>query len=79
MEKFKYLGTILDAKLSFTAHIDYINTKIRTNMNIFKRLASHRMMSEHVNYRLYNAFIRPYFQSPLNIYSLFSHQPNRNS
>ncbi|CAF3948685.1 unnamed protein product [Rotaria sp. Silwood1] len=68
VKKFKYLGTILDAKLSFTAHIDYIKTKIRTNMHIFKRLNSSRMMTEQVNYRLYNAFIRPYLQSILNIY-----------
>jgi hypothetical protein len=56
VKKFKYLGTILDAKLSFTQHIDFINSKIRTNMNIFKRLASSRMISEEINYRLYNAF-----------------------
>ena len=70
--KFKYLGTILDAKLSFTSHIDYIKTKIRTNLNIFKRLASCRMTSEQVNYRLYNAYIRPYFQSLLNIYPILA-------
>lgn len=30
------------------------------------------MTSEKVNYRLYNAFIRSYFQSPLNIYPLLA-------
>jgi len=63
---------MLDAKLSFTEHIDYIKTKIRINMNIFKRLASSRMLSDQVSYRLYNAFIRPYLQSLLNIYPILS-------
>ncbi|CAF4653727.1 unnamed protein product [Rotaria sp. Silwood1] len=72
VKKFKYLGTILAAKLSFTAHIDSIKAKIRTNMNIFKRLNSCRMMTEQVNYRLYNAFIRPYLQSILNIYPILT-------
>jgi hypothetical protein len=72
IKKVKYLGTILDAKLSFSAHIDYIKSKIRTNMNVFKRLVSSRMMSEEVNYRLYNAFIRPYLQSILNIYPILT-------
>ncbi|CAF4677541.1 unnamed protein product, partial [Rotaria sp. Silwood2] len=72
VNKFKYLGTILNAKLSFTAHLDYIKTKIRTSMNIFKRLNSSRMMSEQVNYRLYNAFLRPYLQSILNIYHILT-------
>lgn len=72
VKKFKYLGTILDAKLSFTPHIDYIEAKIRTNLNIFRRLASSRMTSEQVNYRLYNAYIRPYYQSLLNFHPILS-------
>ncbi|CAF1308615.1 unnamed protein product [Adineta steineri] len=57
LNQIKYLGTILDAKLSFTVHLDYIKSKIRLNTNVFKRLATSRMMSERVNYCLYNAFI----------------------
>ena len=72
VDKFKYLGTIFDAKLTFNAHIDYIKTKIRKNINIFKRLASSRMLSEEVNYRLYNAYIRPHLQSLLNIYPVLT-------
>ncbi|CAF4105035.1 unnamed protein product, partial [Rotaria magnacalcarata] len=72
VKKFKYLGTILDAKLSFTEHIDYIQAKIRINMNIYKRLASTRMTSEQINYKLYNAFIRPYLQSILNFFPILS-------
>jgi hypothetical protein len=72
VNKFKYLGTILDAKLSFNAHIDYIKTKIRVNTNIFKRLTSSRMISEEINYRLYNAYIRPYLQSLFNIHPILT-------
>ena len=72
LNQIKYLGTILDAKVSFTAHIEYIKSKIRTNLNVFKRLATSRMMSERVNYRLYNAFIRPHLQSILNIYPILA-------
>ena len=72
VSKFKYLGTLLDAKLSFAAHIDYTRSKIRSNLSIFKRMVSNRMMSEEVRYRLFNAFIRPYLQSILNIYPVLA-------
>jgi hypothetical protein len=71
-DKIKYLGTILDCKLSFTSHISYINSKIRRNTAIFKQISSTRMLSEHVAYRLYNAYIRPHYQSILNIYPILS-------
>ncbi|CAF4887354.1 unnamed protein product [Rotaria socialis] len=54
------------------AHTNYIETKIRKNLAIFKRLASSRMLSEEVAYQLYNAYIRPHYQSLLNIYPLLS-------
>ena len=65
--KIKYLGTILDARLSCSQHMDYIKRKIRTNTNIFRILEYKRMTSEAVNLKLYNAYIRPYLQTLLNI------------
>jgi hypothetical protein len=72
VKKFKYLGTYLDAKLSFTTHIDYIKGKIYKSLSAFKRLSSSRMLSEKVSYRLYHAFIRPHYQSLLNIYPVLA-------
>lgn len=71
--KFKYLGTILDARLSFNSHLDSIKSKINKNLGVFKRLSRNRMLSQEVSHRLFSAFIRPYYQSILNIYPLLSH------
>ncbi|CAF1660001.1 unnamed protein product [Adineta ricciae] len=72
VNRFKYLGTILDEKLSFNSHIDYIKSKINSNLKIFKRLTSTRMTNEKTNLKLFNAYIRPYYQSLLNIYPILS-------
>lgn len=71
-EKTKYLGTLIDNKLSFSSHLKLIESKIRKNSSIFKCLTSSRMLSEAVAYRLFNAYIRPYYQSLLNIYPILS-------
>ena len=68
--KMKYLGTILDSKLSFTSHLNYIESKMRKNMGIFKHLSLKRVLSETVSYRIFNAYIRPYYQSILNVYPI---------
>jgi hypothetical protein len=72
VSKFKYLGVFLDAKLSFNNHLDYIKSKINKNISIFKRLSASRMLSSKISYRLYHAYIRPYFQSIFNIYPVLS-------
>jgi len=70
--KFKYLGVILDARLSFNFHLDYIKTKIQKNIVVFRRLSNSRMLSKEISYRLYYAYIRPYYQSVLNLYPILS-------
>jgi hypothetical protein len=48
--KFKYLGVILGARLSFNYHLDYIKSKIHKNIAVFKRLSSSRMLSKERNF-----------------------------
>jgi hypothetical protein len=70
--KFKYLGMILDSRLSFNFHLQYIKLKIQKNLAVFKRLSSTRMLSTDISYRLFYAYIRPYYQSILDIYPILS-------
>ena len=46
VSKFKYLGIILDTKLSFKYHLIHIQLKISKNIAVFKRISSSRMLSE---------------------------------
>ena len=68
----KYLGSIFDCKLSFSFHLRYIEAKIRKNISLFKRISSNRMIREAVVYPSYNACIRSYYQSILNIYPILA-------
>lgn len=77
-DKFKYLGTFLDSKLSFSSHLSYVESKIKKNLTVFKYLTAGRMLTEDSAYRLYNAYIRPYFQSVLNIYPILSKTKQNN-
>ncbi|CAF3265582.1 unnamed protein product [Rotaria sp. Silwood2] len=77
VSKFKYLGIFLDARLSFNCHLDYIKSKINKNITVFKRLAATRMLSKQTSYKLYYAYIRPYFHSIFNIYPILSSTKQR--
>lgn len=35
LKNFKYLGVVLDDKLNFKTHVDYINKKIAKKINFF--------------------------------------------
>ena len=71
--KFKYLGVVLDFKLSFNYHIDSVKAKVNRNISIFKRLAKSRTLSTDITLRLSHAFIRPHYQSLLNIFPILSY------
>lgn len=62
VNKFRYLDALLDRKLPFEENLDYIKSKFCTDLIIFKQVASTRMMSEKVRYRLFDASIRPHLQ-----------------
>ncbi|CAF4167609.1 unnamed protein product [Rotaria magnacalcarata] len=70
--KFKYLGITLDARLSFNFHLQYIKLKIQKNSTVFKRLSSTRMLSTEISHKLYYTYIRPYYQSILDIHPILS-------
>lgn len=55
-KELKYLGVILDEKLSFSSHVDYINKKILKYYNIFRALYGNRFGLNYKNRKiLYNA------------------------
>ena len=58
---YKYLGTILDNKLNFKAHIDYINSKCQSRIYCLQKL---RSLS--VNSTILKTFYRSFIESLLN-------------
>ena len=54
----KFLGVIIDEKLSFTRHISYIKSKISKAMGIIIKVRKHLNKISFVN--LYHSFVFPY-------------------
>ena len=56
----KYLGMMVDDKLVWGQHVDYISSKITRNIGIFKRIR--RFISQESLLLLYHTLIEPYFR-----------------
>lgn len=54
----KFLGLVIDNKLSWSAHIDYISAKISKNIGVIKKVS--RILPQKTLLLLYNALILPY-------------------
>ena len=54
----KYLGVIIDEKLSFTRHISYIKNKISKAMGII--IKARKYLNRNLILNLYHAFVFPY-------------------
>ena len=56
----KYLGMMVDDKLVWDQHVDYISSKITRNIDILKRIR--RFISQESLLLLYHTLIEPYFR-----------------
>ena len=56
----KYLGIIVDDKLTSSQHVDYISSKITRNIGILKRMR--HFIPEESLLLLYHTLIEPYFK-----------------
>ena len=72
VKQFKYLETIIDAKLSFSRHMKYTVAKIRGNLKIIKRLLAGRMLTRTSAQKLFSAHVRSHYQSMLNVFPALS-------
>ena len=72
---FKYLGLILDEKLDWNRHIQYIKNRCREKMTILKYI-SHRKWgtNKHLIFKVYEAIIRSIID-----YGIFIYYPNLNN
>lgn len=59
MDEFKYLGIILDNKLSFKNHINYIITKISKKIGYLRRIGHH--LSSWTKMVIYKTIVQPHF------------------
>ena len=60
VHKAKYLGLVIDDKLSWKQHIGYISTKIRRNIGIMKRIKD--CIPRDSLILLYRTLVEPYFR-----------------
>lgn len=59
VKKIKYLGIIIDEKLLFVEHLNYVKAKLYSRLAIFRKL-NHKL-NAHTKIVLYKSLVSPYF------------------
>lgn len=60
VDEIKYLGVIIDNKLKFKSHIEYITKKVASKVGFFKRIRKRVTILTAVN--IYNTIVKPHFE-----------------
>ena len=58
VDKFKYLGIVIDNKLNFKEHVSYTETKIKKKLGYLSRVSKH--LSMFTRLLIYNTIIKPH-------------------
>jgi len=60
IEVSKFLGIIIDNKLNWKPHVNYLHSKISRNMGLMYKAS--KVLNDKAMYTLYSSFVLPYFQ-----------------
>ena len=70
VQKFKYLGVILDPTLSFTEHVEYIRNKVIPRLKMLEKTRC--MVDKDTSLKLYKSLITPLFDYCSVVYDCLS-------
>ena len=73
---FKYLGVVLDQKLTFSDHVTYMKTKIVPRLKMLGR--TRRLVDQETSLQLYKSIIAPIFDYASPVYDCLSGKDTRN-
>lgn len=70
INEIKYLGVIIDSKLNFKSHLDYICKKIAKKLYFFRRIRNKLSVSTSI--KIFNSIIKPHFEFCSTIMLMFN-------
>lgn len=60
VNEIKYLGIIIDSKLNFKKHFEFVNKKIAQRIGFFRNIR--KKLCIQMSIKIYNSIIRPHFE-----------------
>lgn len=72
ISEIKYLGVIIDSKLNFKTHLDYICKKIAKKLYFFRRIRN--KLSVGTSIKIFNSIVKPHFEFCSTIMLMFNNE-----